>query len=79
MLDHFRAVSLDAMGTLIELRVDAQSTYYQILRALGHDEKKMRRSTLGNANGRTVAFRARIRPHRLESGPSNPDHLLLPI
>jgi len=41
MLNNFRAISLDAMGTLIELRVDAQSTYYQILRALGYDEEKI--------------------------------------
>jgi REG-2-like HAD superfamily hydrolase len=41
MLDHLRAISLDAMGTLIELRVHAQSTYYQTLRALGHDEEKI--------------------------------------
>jgi len=41
MLNNFRAISLDAMGTLIELRVDAQNIYYQILRALGHDEEKI--------------------------------------
>jgi REG-2-like HAD superfamily hydrolase len=41
MLDHFHAVSLDAMGTLIGLRVDAQSTYHRILAALGHDAKKI--------------------------------------
>lgn len=41
MLNHVRALSLDAMGTLIKLRVDAQHTYYEILKGLGHPEEKI--------------------------------------
>ena len=41
MLNHVCAISLDAMGTLIELRVNAQHTYYEILKELGHPEEKI--------------------------------------
>jgi REG-2-like HAD superfamily hydrolase len=41
MLNHVRAISLDAMGTLIELRVNAQHTYYEILKKLGHPAEKI--------------------------------------
>jgi len=36
-----RAISLDAMGTLIDLKRPPQETYHEILQSLGHDSQKI--------------------------------------
>ena len=38
--EYIRAISLDAMGTLIDLKRPPQEIYYEILQHLGHDSQK---------------------------------------
>ncbi len=40
LFEDIRAISLDAMGTLIDLKRPPQETYYEILQHLGHDPPK---------------------------------------
>jgi putative hydrolase of the HAD superfamily len=43
MFTDIRAISLDAMGTLIGLRRSAADIYFEVLRGLGHDAEKISR------------------------------------
>ena len=44
MVEDIRTVSPDAMGTLIDLKRSLQEIYREILRDLGHDPQKIRRT-----------------------------------